>query len=224
VLLLRGEPVAAPEGNLLLDHLFGAEIHWCTPEDYRWRRQALLEELAERLRRQGRVPYVIPEGGSNALGARGYAAAAAELLGQAGVFDAVFVAVGSGGTLAGLALGPEIGPLRGVAVAEDAATFHQRVLAIAAEAGQVLPEPGPRWQVLEGYQGEGYGLCSPEVWRTIRRVAQAEGVLLDPVYTGKAMHALFEEVRAGRCGGRVLFWHTGGAFGVFGRSGEGVGD
>src|SRR5690606_4531303 len=138
--------------------------------------------------------------------------------------DAVFVAVGSGGTLAGLALGPELGPIRGVAVCDDRRTFVERVRAIAREGEPFgfgpLPEPGGRWDVLEAYRRPAYGVAEPPVWRTIERLAREEGLLLDPVYTGKAMHGLLEEVRAGRLGGRVLFWHTGGAFGLFGRGGE----
>lgn len=215
VLLLRGERDGPPDGNLLLDDLLGAEVHLCDASTYRDRRDEVMADLA-----RGRDAYVIPEGGSNGLGALGYVHAAREVAPH-GPFDVVVCAVGSGGTLAGLALGLDIGPVRGVAVCDDAATFTTRVQAIAAEVPHAtLEAPGGRWQVIEGYQGPAYGVAEPPVWDTIRTVARLEGLLLDPVYTGKAMHGLVEEVRAGRWGGRVLFWHTGGAFGLFGRGRE----
>lgn len=233
VLLLRGERPEVADSNLLLDELLGAEIHTCTAEDYREHRNALLRQLAAEVERDGGNPYIIPEGGSNALGALGFVRASEELEAQIeSPFDAVFVAVGSGGTLAGLAMGAHIGPVTGVAVCDDQAYFRDAVTRIAEgvptletwalrEGPRKLPPPGPfTWDVLEGYQGPGYALATPELWQLIAEVAQAEGLLLDPVYTGKAMLALREEVRAGRVSGRVLFWHTGGAFGLFGRGAE----
>ncbi len=216
VLLLRGAPDGPADGNLLLDRLLGAEIHWCTPEEYRHHRNERMAELA-----RGRRALVIPEGGSNGVGALGFVQATREVAAQApGRFDAVFCAVGSGGTLAGLALGEDLGPVRGVAVCDDRAYFSSIVERIAAEAELALPPEGERWRVVEGYQGPAYGVATPEIWETIALVARLEGLVLDPVYTGKAMHALVSEVRAGRLGGRLLFWHTGGAFGLFGRGEE----
>lgn len=234
VLLLRGERPERPESNLLLDNLLGAKIFWCTPEEYRARRNERMAELASDLSSEGRRPYIIPEGGSNAIGAVGYADAAREVAQQMEAlkiarFDAIFCAVGSGGTLAGLALGPDIGPVIGVAVCDDAAYFEAKVRSIADEARALsleeldrgeLPAPGHRWSVLEGYQGPGYAIATDEIWQTIATVAREEALLVDPVYTGKAMHALLSEVRAGRVGGKILFWHTGGAFGLFGRGEE----
>jgi len=217
VLLLRGEEPATPDGNLLLDHLLGAELHWCTAEEY-GRRDALMDALAGHARARGARPYVVPEGGSNRLGAQGYVAAAHELLEQIDEpFDVVVVGLGSGGTAAGLALGPDLGPIRAIAVCDDRASFVARIREIG---GAELSAPGTDWDVLDQYRGPAYGVADLEVWQTIRTVAQTEGLLLDPVYTGKAMHALVSEVRAGRWGGRVLFWHTGGAFGLFGRGHE----
>lgn len=220
VLLLRGAPGGAPDGNLLLDVLLGAEIHWTTPDAYRDHRNDVMAGIADALRARGEVPYVIPEGGSNALGAQGYEDAAAELAAQAEPFDAVFVAVGSGGTLAGLALAGVSG-LVGVAVCDDAAFFEARARAIAAESGRSLPACGPAtWWVDEAHRGPAYGVATPQIWADIRLAARLEGLLLDPCYTGKAMHALCAHARAGALSGRVLFWHTGGAFGLFGRGAE----
>jgi D-cysteine desulfhydrase len=223
-LLLRGVAPAVADGNLLLDHLLGAAITLCTPDEYRSARGALMQQIADHVRARGGRPYVIPEGGSNGLGALGLARAASEVAEEAEPFDAVFVAVGSGGTLAGLALGEDIGPLRGVAVCDDRQTFVDIVERIGREAEErgslPMPPVGERWEVLEAYRGPAYGVATPEVWATIRRVAEREGLLLDPVYTGKAFHGMLEEIRSGRARGRVLFWHTGGAFGLFGRGDE----
>lgn len=222
VLLLRGDVHGVPESNLLLDRLFDAEIVAVTPENYRERRGEILAELAEQHRQRGRTPYIIPEGGSNGLGSMGYALAAREVQIQAGSFDHIVVAVGSGGTLAGLALGPDIGELHGMAVCDDSAFFEARVRAIAAEA-QASHGAGPlvqRWHVNDTYKGPGYGIADAPTWEAVRLAARHEGLLLDPVYTGKAMAGLVAEARAKRIGGRVLFWHTGGAFGLFGRGHE----
>ncbi|MEZ4317260.1 MAG: D-cysteine desulfhydrase family protein [Myxococcota bacterium] len=219
VLLLRGEDPGVPDANLLLDRLLGAEIHWCTPDEYRTSRNERLAELAEGVRREGGRPYVIPEGGSNAVGSQGYVKAAEELGTQTGPFDHVFVAVGSGGTLAGLAMSGLPGRIHGIAVCDDQATFEARVREIAREAGRPTPAD---WGVDDRYKGPAYAVATPAIWSDIRAVARAEGLLLDPCYTGKAMHALCEEARAGRLAGRVLFWHTGGAFALFGRGAEAV--
>jgi D-cysteine desulfhydrase len=168
----------------------------------------------------GAKGYVIPEGGSNALGSQGYIRAARELAAQdAHGFDSVVCAVGSGGTVAGLAMGLNGGRLVGMAVCDDAAFFEDRVGAIASEAGKA---PQVEWRIDDRYRGSAYAVASQEVWGTIRLVAQLEGLLLDPVYTGKAMHGLLAELKAGRMSGRILFWHTGGAFGLFGRGAEAV--
>ncbi|MCB9665758.1 MAG: D-cysteine desulfhydrase family protein [Alphaproteobacteria bacterium] len=225
-LLLRGAIPDVADSNLLLDHLLGATLRTCTTEGYR-QRDAMLQAWAEELRAEGRTPCVIPEGGSCGLGSLGYVRAAAELAHQeAPAFDGIVCAVGSGGTLAGLARGGLDAPVHGVAVCDDRATFAARVRTISAEIDAIAPgtpplgEEGRAWSVVEGYQGAGYGLAGPEVWDTLQLAARTEGLLLDPVYTAKALHALRTEARAGRWRGRWLFWHTGGAFGLFGRGAE----
>jgi D-cysteine desulfhydrase len=227
VLLLRGALPEVPDANLLLDRLLGAELHLCTPEVYRNHRDERMAELAEQVRARGGRPYIIPEGGSNGLGALGYVQAAAELrTQQPHDFEGSWVAVGSGGTVAGLALGfaGSGEQVVGVPVCDDRAWFAPRVCAIAAEAtalgAPALPPEGQGWSLLDGYQGPAYAVAEPAVWETIALVARTEGLLLDPVYTGKAMHALRCEAAAGRLRGRWLFWHTGGAFGLFGRGAE----
>lgn len=220
VLLLRGDTAVVPESNLLLDHLFGADIVSCTPSEYREARNAIMATLAGWHQGHGRRPYIIAEGGSSGLGSLGYRDAAAEVHTQMGQFDAVFCAVGSGGTLAGLALGPDIGPLHGVAVCDNVAYFEERVRDIGAQAAAYGAVLSDRWSLTDAYKGPGYAIPDERTWEAVRMAATLEGLLLDPVYTGKAMAALIGEARAGRIGGRVLFWHTGGAFGLFGRGAE----
>ena len=223
VLLLRGQPPAIADSNVLLDELVSAQIHFCTAEEYSLHRDTRMQALADDVRKKGGVPYIIPEGGSNAIGSRGYVAAGRELLDQQpNGFDACCVAVGSGGTLAGLAMGPDIGHTIGFAVCDDAAFFTAKVKSIAAQAEQrgFAGKLRDNWHVNDAYRGEAYGVAGREVWDIIATVARLEGLFLDPVYTGKAMLGLVQEARAGRLCGRVLFWHTGGAFGLFGRGHE----
>ena len=216
ILLLRGTPPEVPDANLLLDQLLGARIVWCTAEEYRNERDVLLQRLADRVARDGGMPYVIPEGGSNALGSLAYIDAAHEV-DSAGRFAHTFVAVGSGGTLAGLAMSALEGRVHGIAVCDDRDTFERRVEAIAHEADRPLRAD---WLVDDRFRGPAYGVATPAIWSDIRLAARLEGLLLDPCYTGKAFHALCEHARAGQLSGRVLFWHTGGAFALFGRGAE----
>ncbi len=226
VLLLRGTPPRVPDGNLLLDHVLGAEIHWTSPEGYRQRGERMAE-IAARLTARGERPHVIPEGGSNARGALGFVDAGRELTAQCAArslaFDTVVCAVGSGGTVAGLALADLAPRVLGVAVCDDRATFRRRVqeIGLAAERfGLRLPPPGERWEIIEGFVGRGYALSTPDELRGLATVARESGLLLDPVYTGKAWAGLEAMGAAGALGRRTLFWHTGGLFGLFGRGVE----
>jgi len=231
VLLLRsttGKPPEVAESNLLLDVLLGADLRWTDHAGWR-QRDALMADIAETLRADGRVPYVIPEGGSNAVGSLGYVRAGRELAAQElaeGVrFDTVIHATGSGGTLAGLALAGLDAQVLGVCVCDDEDYFRARVQAIAEDArrfGLTLPPAGERWDALGGYQGRGYALSRPEELRELAQLAREEGIFLDPVYTGKAWYALADTLRRDPTafGAQILFWHTGGAFGLFGRGQE----
>lgn len=225
VLLLAGTPPRTPSSNLLLDALLGAEVHWTDDAGYRDRDRLLAELAADRP-----GSYIIPEGGSNALGSLGYARAGAELAAQAlamGVgFDTILVPTGSGGTLAGLAAAGLHATVLGVAVCDDRATFRARVAGIGEELAQKgwgrIPPPGEGWDVLEGFVGRGYALSRPEELAEAARLAREEGLFLDPVYTGKSWFAMVESLRRdpGCFGRRILFWHTGGLFGLFGREAE----
>ena len=169
--------------------------------------------------------FWIPEGASDELGMWGYVNASAELKGYK--FDALIHAVGSGGTSAGLVAGrvlhPHDTPLVGVPVCDDADFFHDKIDAIfaaARERWRSLPElPAARdaIEMWDGHQGEGYALNRPAEWSLLREVAQTEGVVLDPVYTLKAMMGLRQAIRDGRFtrGQEVCFLHTGGIYGLF---------
>ena len=239
VLILRTDDPArppAPTGNILLDRLVGAELRWISRPAWRDRNRLLAEE-AERVRVAGGRPYVIPEGGSNALGAWGYIRAihelAEDLEGIAAPDHPVTIvyACGSGGTGAGLVLGAKLLGLAargirvaGVNVCDDRAYFLDVIGRICADAEE-------RWQLpvhvdqadidlVDGHVGLGYAKSRPEELATLRDVCRSDGVVLDPVYTGKAFHGVVTELRRdpGRFGAAVAFIHTGGMYGLFGAS------
>jgi D-cysteine desulfhydrase len=232
VLLRVPDPASPPplEGNALLDALAGASIRWISRDDYR-RRTEVMAAVADELRSEGRRPYVIPEGGSNGLGCLGYALAMEELhaqLPEAWRDGPVTIvsAVGSGGTAAGVELGVRAGRWRGArplgfAVCNDAAYFRAAVARLCADARRRFPDlpevSAGDVAIDDGSIGPGYAVATEEGLEVIRRAARLDGVLLDPVYTGKAMLGLARRARAegGLPSRRVVFIHTGGAFGVF---------
>lgn len=215
-------------GNVLLDRLFGAEIAGRLPAGTDM--AAALDALAAELRGKGRKPYVIPGGGSNPVGALGYVNCALELLQQsfdAGLrLDHIVIATGSAGTQAGLVVGL-VGansgvPLTGVSVRAPQARQEENVHRLAQATAELvgLSAPIPRAAVVadDNYVGAGYGLPTAEMIEAVTLTARHEGILLDPVYTGKGMAGLIGLVRAGRFGRNenVLFIHTGGSVGLFG--------
>jgi D-cysteine desulfhydrase len=218
-----GRPPAL-EGNLLLCRLAGATVRWISPEEYP-RRDAIMAEEAALLTREGLRPYVVPEGGSNARGAFGYVRCVEELAEQLGPEPATVVyAVGSGGTAAGLHAGCRLLDLPyrlvGVCVCDDRMTFQARVSMILDEMVRdfrvdvaVEPEGIEIW---EGYVGDGYALSRPPELACIRDLARLEGIVVDPVYTGKALFGLLEELKKGvQLTEPIVFLHTGGVFGLF---------
>lgn len=233
VLLLRALDPQRPElprtGNVLLDRLAGAEVRLVSPQEYT-QRTAAMEQLAAELRGRGRRPYIVPEGGSNGLGALGYVECMREVahqirLGLAGLnapFDAIVHACGSGGTAAGTALGAaHFGVSRTVvamAVCDDAAYFDKTIARIVGEARSWDPRLTDAATVVvdDSSKGPAYAVSSPEQRATIVRVARSAGLVLDPVYSGKAMHGLKTAIERGplRRDSRVLFIHTGGLPGL----------
>ena len=231
VLVLRGAPEDALEGNYLLDRLVGAEVIFVSAEEYE-RRDEVMARVADDLRARGRNPYVIPEGGSNTLGAMGYVEMVRELKGQLdaqGVtLDSIVCCLGTGGTLAGVLMGVALHglPARsyGVLIQRDARYFTGCLDALFEDAVRDLAFPVrvPRGEIriIEGYAGPGYGLNTPEELSLIAGLAREEGVLLDPVYTGKTFLALDDLLRTGNppadaLGQNILYIHTGGIFGLF---------
>jgi len=200
-------------GNRLLDELFGAAVEHHPASD-----RDRAEELMARLGKRYRKPYVIPFGGSNALGAAAYVWCYEELRDQlAGRAGTLFCVTSSGATHAGLALGEAIlgGPkVVGVSIGDPVADCLARLATLVADTGRLVGGPTALTaRVLDGYQGAGYGVPSGEGLAAIRRLARTEGVLLDPVYTSKAMAALL--ATAAEVDPPVTFLHSGGIPALF---------
>jgi L-cysteate sulfo-lyase len=227
-LLLNGTKPDLPNGNVLLDELLGARIHWIQLSE----RTAKLRELPDQLRKEGRKPYVIPVGGSNGVGATGYVLAMIELVEQLdGInrrVDHVVFASSSGGTQAGIVVGAKVmgfdGKLHGVSIDKgdrDGTPYDHELADIANETGQYIgfdaQFTAKDFNVMYGYLGGGYGVVSDLEREAIRLLGSHEGVLLDPVYTGRAMGALLDlgRKKVFRSDETVLFWHTGGAPALF---------
>ncbi len=214
-------------GNVFLDHLYGAhvsEVPGNTPMD------KVMEDLAAQLRAKGRKTYIIPGGGSNALGALGYVTAALELADQAmnmGLnIDELVHATGSAGTQAGLVVGMEGArtqiPVLGIGVRAPRQPQEDKIFLLAQQTADLLGVPGSvsREKVVANcdYIGEGYGIPTPSMMEAVTMLARLEGILLDPVYSGKGMAGLIDLVRKGhyRKGQNIVFLHTGGAVGLYG--------
>jgi D-cysteine desulfhydrase len=226
--LLNGTEPELPNGNVLLDELLGARIHWIQFSE----RAAKLRELPDQLRKEGRKPHVIPVGGSNGVGATGYVLAMIELVEQLdGInrrVDHVVFASSSGGTQSGVVVGAKVtgfdGKLLGVSVDKgdrDGAPYDHELADIANETAKYIGFDAQfaagDFNVDYGYLGGGYGVASDLEREAIRLLGWREGILLDPVYTGRAMGALIDLIRkkAFRSDETVLFWHTGGAPALF---------
>lgn len=221
-------------GNVLLDRLFGATIR-TVPGGTDM--TAELEKTAEAVRARGGKPYVIPGGGSNATGALGYVDCAREIVVQADEMDLevhrIVTATGSAGTHAGLVaglavMGADI-PVLGIGVRAPKEKQEANVFKLAEETAALLGQPGrvTREMVVADcdYVGEGYGLVDQGVIDALTLAARLDGIVLDPVYSGKAMKGLIALARAGRFtsdsgGETVVFLHTGGAQGLFGYQSE----
>jgi L-cysteate sulfo-lyase len=214
----RGESYGY-SGNVLLDRILGAKLHIIPGAS---NAETAMEERAEALRGEGRRPYAIPVGGSNAVGALGYVECARELYTQAHEMslriDALVHASASHGTQAGLAVGLAASGaearLLGVGVSGSAQQARANVERIAGATSERLGSP-PRFAEIEvddSFLGEGYGIPTPEGLAAIRLLARLEGFLLDPVYTGKAMAGLIAMIREDRFSDEqnVVFLHTGG--------------
>jgi D-cysteine desulfhydrase len=230
-LALRNEPLARDRwnGNLLLDELLGAQIHWSRASDY----DAALNEVMSLVQAAGGRPYAIPVGGSIPLGAAGYAAAVEELATQLAArgerVDRIVFASSSGGTQAGLLVGVQALRLdmrvEGIYV-DKVGGLRAKVLALANDTAGLLDLPlrfAPADVILHERYGEpGYAVVTEAEREALRLFGQTEGLILDPVYTGRAAAGLIDLVRRGAFdpAETVLFWHTGGVAGLFGKAAE----
>lgn len=227
-LILRGREPALADGNLLLDRLLGANISYVSQAQYD-DLPGIYEELEDHYRQSGLTPFSIPVGASDEIGLWGYITAAAELKSDFETHNIrpgyVFSAAGSGGTLGGLVIGRQLHGLSAQMIAfnvcDDEAWFVNKISTDIKRwqkrYGHELDPGELRINVVDGYVGPGYAKAGPRVFETIRTVAQTEGVILDPVYTGKAFDAMISEIEAGkyRDTDDVVFLHTGGIFGLF---------
>ena len=222
-LVLGDGPIEARDGNLLLDELLGAHLHFDPASDY-YGIEAAITARAEQLRAEGCAPYVIPVGGASTIGVGAYATAVAELRTQLGADPAwMVVADGSGGTHAGLLAGlGAASPTTVLGVDVGTRPDLDTVIPTMASDAATLLDTGPpnqRVVVDHDHVGAGYGELSEACRDAIRLVARTEGLLLDPVYSGKAMAALLRALRDGRIGAgdTVVFWATGGSPALFAR-------
>lgn len=229
ILVLVGEPPARATANLFLDHLFGAQIVWARREE----RETVLKNTFEKAWEDGKRPYLIPYGGSSPAGATGYVYAAKELLDQCvdssmriSIPDWIVFPSSSGGTHAGLAAGVQIHPMPckvlGISVDEPGPVLRARVADLATLTAENLGYPDLRFTpddilVYDELIGPGYGNMTGAEKEAILLFARLEGILLDPVYTGRAAAGLIRLLQEShfRKEETVLFWHTGGAPALF---------
>ncbi len=226
ILFLGGPSFERFDGNLLLDVVLGAEIRFMPDATVPDMEEAMRVE-AEKLRGEGRTPYVIPIGGSSPVGALGYVSAIRELAGQLGDDrdPLIFVAVGSAGTLAGCSLGVKLflpeAQVIGISVTGKAWAWQDRAARVATGAAKLLGVDysfaPPQFRVEDAYYGERYGVPCPAGNAAIIEAAQSEAIILDPVYTGKAMSGLMDMARRKliNTDRTAIFIHTGGAPSLF---------
>ena len=222
-LVLSGTAPQVPNGNLLLDKIFRARVHFCDRED----REKQLVQVADDLRSKGKKPFVIPVGGSNAIGSVGYVTAMAELKPQLAAMDlapaAIVFASSSGGTQAGLSLGAKItgfaGDILGISI-DQAKTGEDAFLPVLESiANETARRIGSDRILTQAdfflncdYLGAGYAKPGDMEFNAIEALAQQEGILLGPVYTARAMGGLLDLIqkKVFTRDQSVLFWHTGG--------------
>ncbi len=221
ILVLAGEDPGSRQGNLLLDELSGAKLVFVPKEE----RDQRLQQAFTQAEENGMQPYLIPYGGSNPVGVQGYIQAMQELQDQNLQPDWIVLASSSGGTQAGLVLGAEQtgfpGRILGISVDKPADELTQTIMALANQTAAWLgidkKIESEDVLVNDAYCQAGYGILQPAEVEAIRLFARTEGILLDPVYTGRAAAGLIDLIRKGFFGRdeTVLFWHTGGIPALF---------
>ena len=224
VLVVNGTEQENPTANARLDRLFGAEIRHVSSRD---ERAPAMERAAADLRVAGHQPFVVPLGASTATGALGFARGVAELSASGIKPDVILHSSSSGGTQAGLVAGCALLGLRARVIGISADESSESLRGIVSGLLDAMAERlGAKRETIDGGHqidvddsqvGSGYGIATPASTEALELVARREGILLDPVYTAKAMAGLIARVRAGafESGQTVLFWHTGGQVGYF---------
>jgi D-cysteine desulfhydrase family pyridoxal phosphate-dependent enzyme len=224
VLVANGQAPERLTANALLDDLLGAEVVYVPSREDR---APMIQEVAERLRREGRRPFAIPIGASTPLGALGFVLAVAELVDQMPPPDVIIHSTSSGGTQAGLVAGCRLLdlPTRVVGISADdtSASLQSTVRAIVSGIADLLDidltklSRGTAIEVDDRFVGDGYGIPTDESRDALELTARSEAIFLDPTYTAKAMAGLIAYVRQQKFkeNQTVLFWHTGGQVGLF---------
>jgi D-cysteine desulfhydrase family pyridoxal phosphate-dependent enzyme len=221
-LVLNGEMPDQPSANLLLDQMFGAEI--VTVADRAYRDQTL-QETFDKATATGRRPYLVPYGGSSPTGALGYAFAVEEFMKQNVKVDWMVFGTSSGGTHAGLVLGQRVfgfkGKVLGISIDEPEEWLKTHVSKLASDTSEKIGEridfTSDDILANEEYCRAGYGVLTDAEREAVRLFAKYEGLLLDPVYTGRAAAGMIDLIRKGffKKDETVLFWHTGGQPALF---------
>ena len=228
-LLLRIDDTPPVEGNYLLDKILGADITFVSRPDYSNRRTEIMEGIAEGYKEKGLNAYIIPEGASNGIGNFGYINAVKEAVSQEKElhidFDAYVCAVGSGGTFTGLLLGTKFyapdKKVIGFTVCDDRSYFADIAIKTGNDTLDLIGHKDIRVKdedinIIDGYMGIGYAVSTDDELKLIRDAARKDGVILDPVYTGKAFRGLYNEIKKGNIReDKILFFHTGGLYGLF---------
>jgi len=222
LLRVKGAPDKIYTGNLLIDKLLGARVTYITPKQYD-KRMEIMNGYAEKLKHKGKKTYIIPEGGSNEIGALGYLDCMTEMADfiKQHKIEAVYCAVGSGGTYAGLLLGKKLSKLtidlNGIIICDTVAYFKERIWEICQAAidkfnlsAKIMDK---EINLIDGYVGKGYGIPYYEELKIIERLARS-GIILEPVYTGKAFYGMLGHLKKNRYK-KVIFIHTGGIFSIF---------
>ncbi|MDD4961750.1 MAG: D-cysteine desulfhydrase family protein [Candidatus Marinimicrobia bacterium] len=231
-LVLSGEKPGNINGNLFLDMLTGVRIDFVPRPEREYR----MEALADVLRKEGKKPYIIPVGGSNALGAVGYVMAMSEILRQFELMridcDRIVIAASSGGTLAGLVLGAAIGgykgKITGISIdrrSQGRDAFPPKLAELANRCAELLEVEirlkAEDFELEYGYLGAGYGVVGENERHAVRMLAESEGLFVGPVYTGRALGALIDCIKKGKWRKETIcFWHTGDMAALFDYSAE----
>ncbi len=227
-IVLKGREPRTPDGNYFLCRLLGAKAKFITSREYEENVNDIMRDMARRYKARGKRPYVISEGGSDPLGVWGYIKALAEIKRQVEKakikIDTIACAVGSGGTYAGLYIGSKITgwdiKILGFGVSRNSEYLQKRIfdicIAVEKDLGRNLNINPEEFEIDDRFIGPGYARIGPVETDFIKNVARNSGIVLDPVYTSKALLGLFSCITEGRFrkGSNIIFIHTGGQWGL----------